>query len=269
MINYDYIIKQGDTAPALILQMKDVDGNPVDLTDNDPAAVQTVVFQMRPKSAQFLSYSVNAELTDLEQGIVTVEIADTDIAAGEYEAILVVNYVGVGIKESFPKFGSYSIYVDSDYTEDSTDIVYVPEFATFDDVKIITGKNVSPAILQQAEIIFEQAMNRTYEEIDEEGISATDAKWIRNGICYLAAWLSEQITPYAVSDVKSVGAGNAQIELNDTALIRSRWVVDALSKISWLQPNQTLVVDRYRGRYSTGYNDEISTWATPWKPLGS
>lgn len=271
MPSYDIVIKQGDTASNFQLQMKDINGDPADLTDGDPSEVQTITFYMKPKSSSYFSYeSDDVTFTDLSQGIVSVDTTDslTNIAAGEYEAILVVEYDGTNVKETFPKFGSYNIFIDSDLIQNNGELPdYEPVLATYADVKNITGQTVSPAILQQAEIIIEQAISRTYEELEEDGLTESDSKWLRNAIAYQAAWLASQVTPYSISDVSAIGSGTAQVELNDTALIRSRFVRDALSKISWLQPNQTLVIDPYRARRSGFYDDEAGVWTTPWRPL--
>lgn len=87
--NADFYIKQDNTSPALEAQLKDNDGNAVDLTG------ASVRFQMKKVGDDSPSVDASAKITDASNGIVAYDwsIGDTD-TTGSYIAEFDVDYSG-------------------------------------------------------------------------------------------------------------------------------------------------------------------------------
>lgn len=108
----DFVIKQNDTRPKLVVALRDdVDGEDVAV---DLTLATSVKFLMRPAAGGAAKVSKAAAITDAVNGVVTYtwEAANTD-TVDAFEAEIEVTWNDGGI-ETFPAEG----YISVDITDD-------------------------------------------------------------------------------------------------------------------------------------------------------
>ncbi len=103
-----FYIKQNDTAPILLVSLKDGDGAAVDLT------AASAIFKMRPVGQTTIKTSAAAIIHNDDEGQVRYEwvAADTD-TIGSYEAEFQITFVD-GKVETFPNSDFIRITITDD-----------------------------------------------------------------------------------------------------------------------------------------------------------
>ena len=100
-----FYIKQGNTTPALEVQLTDEDDNPINLQGSDG-----VLFKVYDARTGDVLFEKSATETNVSEGIVTYIWDDGDTSeAGRFRAEFVVDYGNT--KEAFPNFGYKDVLV--------------------------------------------------------------------------------------------------------------------------------------------------------------
>lgn len=101
-------IKQNDTSPAITAELRDADGQPVDLSG------ASVRFHMRKSGQNDVVVDQSASVVDSADALVRYAWADADTAtAGVYQAEFEVTYADQSI-ETFPNAGFILIEITDD-----------------------------------------------------------------------------------------------------------------------------------------------------------
>lgn len=106
----NFAIKQGDTSPKLVAQLKDGDGEPINLVDT-----QVIEFHMmNADTDEVVIEDSSASVDDGENGVVSYDWKSGDTEnEGHFKAEFEVVW-NSGKIESFPNQGYIDVYIDRD-----------------------------------------------------------------------------------------------------------------------------------------------------------
>src|ERR1017187_3791012 len=184
MAAVDLFLRAGDTLPVVDTTLTDSTGAPIDLT-----TATGVTFNMALKGSSELTVSAAAAVSGTpSNGQVQYAWADADSdTPGSYLAVFVVEWPSGS--QTFPSEGAISILVQPSLTDAQPTIA---PFATTEDVKAITGQDVSDGDLAIAWSVCEVMCGRPLYEltvVESDVLTARDASWLKQAGARPRVWV--------------------------------------------------------------------------------
>lgn len=142
-------------------------------------------------------------------------------------------------------------------------------WATAVDVKALTGKVVSDALIDQATAIVETLGGARLAKLDPSIASERDFDWLRRAVCYQAAWMEAQPDFFERADVSSLNQDGVGASFRPDGLVLAPLARRCLKRLSWrgtrtIRPGGSSV--QLPGA-AIGYGAGLPDDALPWRPL--
>jgi hypothetical protein len=139
-------------------------------------------------------------------------------------------------------------------------------WATVEDVKNVTGKTVDETTRGLAAQAIELSCG-LIESVPRVNMTRRDAYWLRQAVCYQAAWLASTPDYLERNDVKNVNQDGASAEGGPDWLILAPLARRAVKKLSW-RGTRTVRLANADGRLPvTDAYAEAQDERQPWRPL--
>ena len=220
---YDFVIRQGDTAPTLTYTCTDISGNALNLTG------ATVQFVMRTITSSTPSIQASATIVSATAGTVSFTFTAAQTAtAGQFMGTFVVTYSGGGIQTA-PADGYLSINIEDNLTTtggsqiislaEAKDYLNIPASNKTDDAKLVRMiKGIGPVI----EFIVGPVIEK---QVDEWHDGGTDTIILRQRPVVNVLAVSEYVGPieWDLAIVQDPAHGqiySCQVELATGRIVR-------------------------------------------------
>jgi len=245
---YDFVIRQGDTKPALTYTLTDATGAALNLTG------ATVNFVMRTLTSSTPAINASATVTNASAGTVSFSFSGTQTAtAGQFMANFVVTY-GDGSIQTAPADGYIDVLVEENLTTaggnliislaEAKDYLNIPATMKTDDAKIVRMiKGLGPVV----EFIVGPVIQKVVEEWHDGG---TDTVILRQRPVSAVIAVTEYVGPIAwplaiIQDPSHGQIYSCEVELSTGRIVR-RTVGGGTT--AFTSGRQTVQVSYYAGR---------------------
>ncbi len=139
-------------------------------------------------------------------------------------------------------------------------------WATRNDVLDITGELVSLGQLRQAQAVIELHVGRSAAA--DEAAGARDLYWLKQAVCWQAAWQKDQpgyTQRHQVARVQQDGTGYDYD--TSVAVVLAPLAIRAIRNLSWIGGNRVLSLADRTVPAPAAFNVETSDELHPWRPL--
>lgn len=139
-------------------------------------------------------------------------------------------------------------------------------WATPEDVKTITGADVSEAEVVQAGRSIDQFAKRLY--LDKDRIGARDQYWLQSAVAYQAAWLVANPDVFQRILLDTDGSGASTTKFGVDGLTLAPFAAKALVNVSWLRSRSLHIRSAAENsRWSDFADDDSEVGWSPWRRI--
>jgi hypothetical protein len=140
-------------------------------------------------------------------------------------------------------------------------------WATTEDVKNVTGIEVTSTELVQAGFCIDLFAVRLYE--DKDRIGTRDQYWLMQAVAYQAAWLQANPDVFQRLLLESDGSGASTTKFGADGLVLAPFAAKALGRVSWLRSRSLHIRSAAEESFRTWDfdNDDVNWWGSAWTPV--
>jgi hypothetical protein len=140
-------------------------------------------------------------------------------------------------------------------------------WATTDDVRNVTGLEVTQAQLVQAGFCIDLFAARLYEDRDRVG--TRDQYWLKQAVAYQAAWLQANPDVFQRILLETSGTGPSSTKFGVKGLVLAPFAAEALGRVSWLRSRSLHIKSAAEESFRTWDfdNDDVDWWGSAWTPV--
>jgi hypothetical protein len=155
-------------------------------------------------------------------------------------------------------------------------------WATVDDVKRLTGKDLTGDAIDQATAVIELTGGGRLAKLDPAYVSERNFDWLRRAVCYQAAFMDAHPDYFERMDVASLSQDGVSASLKGDSLILAPLARRCLKRLSWrgvrtITPSINRTTDRAGYRTSNapdlpdvasiGFGASLIDDELPWGPM--